>query len=130
MRVIILSALVMLLSAGVVHGQTPNDSLTFETSPEFHGGTPNFTAFVKSNLKLSKKQKKELRNQRIFIQFVVDAYGKVKPESVFNVEAMSTITNVDIIRMVEEVIQKSPDWKPGTKEGDPVEMKMMIPLLF
>jgi protein TonB len=60
----------------------------------------------------------------VYVQFVVDKSGN--------------ITQVEVIRGIgagcdeeaERVVKASPKWKPGKQRGQPVRVRMVLPITF
>ncbi len=112
----------------VAFGQ--NKATIYETQPEYPGGIQEFHRYVTSGLELSNKQIKKLKGSKLFIQFVVREDGFVEKESVSSVKGMTTIDDSEIIVKAEELVKKSIQWKPGTSSGQPVQMRLVLPINF
>jgi TonB family protein len=93
--------------------------------PEYHKGSENLNEYIQKNY--SKKSKK-YANQKIIVEFIVEANGK--------------ISNIKIVKSVAEnydkeaikTIQKMPDWLPykynGKKISSRVKLEITIPTYF
>jgi len=89
-----------------------------DRQPEFSEGS--FIAYVTKNLKLPKVD--EELSVTVFASFVVETDG--------------SISNVKILRdpghgigyEIKKVVEKSPKWKPGTKDGKPTRTSMSSPI--
>lgn len=101
-----------------------------EKPPKYLGGIEEFYTHISSNLNLSSEEIKNLKGEKIFIQFVIDEKGNVKKESVSSVEGMTTVNNEELIRKTENIIKASPSWIAGTRNGEPVEMRQVVPIVF
>jgi len=107
------------------------ENVTFiENAPEYPGGLQNFYDYIIANVKVSKKQMKKLKGGQIFIQFVINEEGYVDKESVSSIKGMTTIDDIEVISMVEDIIKDSPKWTVGTRNGDYKEMRQVIPISF
>lgn len=104
----------------IVSQEDPNAIFTeVETKPEFPGGTEAFTKFVYANFKA---------------QIKVDIDTSVLTS--FIVEKDGTLTDIKIIRdpgfrigkEVLKILKKSPKWKPGLVEGNPVRTLYNLPV--
>jgi TonB family protein len=103
-----------------------NDSIHnfAEVSPEYPGGNAAMGHFLRTNLQYPEKSLLEDAQGTVFISFVVEPNGKV--------------TNINILRSVNEdldqeavrVIRKMPDWMPGIHEGNPVRVRLTLPVRF
>ena len=123
----------LLTTSNYVIGQISNDSLRakteekiIETPPEPKGGIAGFMKFVSSNLKYPKEARKQKIQGKVFVEFVVSNDGTVKPESVRIVKGLCESIDKESVR----VIKLSPKWTPGTQNGQPVNARMVIPLIF
>ncbi|MBO7133900.1 MAG: energy transducer TonB [Bacteroidales bacterium] len=95
-----------------------------EVKPEFPNGNEGLAKYLSENIKYPKKALKNGITGKVFVQFVIDKSGKV--------------TNVVAVRGVEKsldkeavrVIKAMPKWKPGKKDGQPVNVKYTIPINF
>jgi protein TonB len=95
-----------------------------EVKPEFPNGHEGLAKYLSENIKYPKKALKNGITGKVFVQFVIDKSGKV--------------TNVVAVRGVEKsldkeavrVIKAMPKWKPGKKDGQPVNVKYTIPINF
>jgi protein TonB len=131
MRILIL-IITALIATNLSFGQTTNDNQEkiIETVAEFPGGIQKFYSLITSNFNLSNKQIKKLKGKQIFIQFVVDSEGKIEEKSVSSVTGMTTVNDNKIIEDAVEIIKNSPKWKPATRNGEPIEMRQVIPIQF
>jgi len=95
-----------------------------EDKPEFPGGEAAFYAYVGKNMKYPTTARRMGIEGRVFVQFIVDKAGN--------------ITNVEVIRGIgagcdEEaarVVKECPKWKAGKQRGQPVKVKMVLPITF
>ena len=96
-----------------------------DVKPQFRGGDANgFSAWVNSRLTYPATAKKNGIQGTVTLQFTIETNGKV--------------TNVEVIRGVEEsldkeavrVVSKSPRWKPGYLNGKPVRVTYTYSVIF
>jgi len=124
----------LLTASNFVIGQISNDSLqskkskekVFETAPEPKGGMVGFMKFISSNLKYPKDARKQEKQGQVLVEFVVSNDGTVKSESVRIVEGVFESIDKEALR----VIRLSPKWTPGTRNGQPIDMRMVMPIFF
>lgn len=98
--------------------------MTVDQTANFPGGMGEWMKFVTSNLKYPQQAKKEGIEGAVFITFVVEEDG--------------TITNTQLVRGIggtcdEEalrVVNLSPKWVPGKKDGRIVKSRMQIRMVF
>ncbi|MBY0485603.1 MAG: energy transducer TonB [Flavobacteriaceae bacterium] len=92
-----------------------------EIKPEFQGGISEFYKYIGKNFKIPKEI---ATDGKIFVQFVIESDGKIS-----NVKVIKDIgfgTNEETIR----VIENSPKWIPGKKDGKPVRVQYSLPILI
>jgi len=99
--------------------------LVVEEMPSFGSGDTNdFRSWVNSNMKYPDVAAENGIQGRVYIQFVVEADGR--------------LTNVKVIRGVDpsldkeavRVISSSPKWNPGKQRGKPVRVSYTFPITF
>lgn len=124
---ILFSSFIFLFSMQILQAQgevtSPEENL-FETKdidvqPEFPGGIDNCYTFFYKNFK-----KPEVPNLvgKIFVSFIVEIDG--------------TLTNIRALKdpgfgtgaEAEKVMQQSPKWIPGRKEGKKVRVNYILPI--
>ena len=95
-----------------------------EVMPEFPGGTEALLSFIKDNLKYPQKAIDEQTEGRVIVQFVIDKTGKVSsPEVIRGVTSELDQAALDIVSAL-------PDWKPGEQDGQKVNVKYTLPVVF
>lgn len=96
-----------------------------EVKPSFNGGDANeFSRWVNSQLVYPEIAKQNGVQGRVTLQFTVEADGRV--------------TNVKVLRSVDEaldreavrVVSSSPRWRPGMQKGRPVRVTYTFPVIF
>jgi len=96
-----------------------------ETKPSFQGGDANaFTKWVNSRLVYPEVAKENGVQGRVHLQFTVEADGRV--------------TNVKVLRGVDEsldkeavrVVSQSPRWSPGKQRDRAVKVTYTFPVIF
>lgn len=112
------------------HSQTPKEKITVKGSdkdaqaPVFLENDGNVFSWLQKKMKYPEKAIKEKKTGKVLVNFVIDKEGNV--------------TNPRIIRSVDpeldaealRVIRQMPKWKPGIKDGKPIEVSMNIPFTF
>lgn len=95
-----------------------------EQQPEPIGGFSAFYEYVAKNLHYPKVAQRNNIQGRVYIEFVVERNG--------------SLTDIKVIKGIgggcdEEacrIIASAPKWNPGKQRGNPVRVKMVIPILF
>ncbi len=92
--------------------------------PEFPGGQVALVKYLSKNIKYPSKYKKDKVNGRVFVSFVVDKNGKVGRAKV--VKSLNEECDKEALR----VISMMPNWIPGEKEGNKVNVQFGLPVNF
>lgn len=95
-----------------------------EEKPMPVGGYHAFYKYVNENLHYPNFARRLGIQGKVFVQFVVDEKGN--------------ITNVEIIKGLEKdcdaealrVVSEAPKWIPGKQRGNPVKVRMVLPVTF
>lgn len=116
-------------TAGTGTGPAVTDNQVYDAAgvdqfPEFEGGMAAWAKFIQRNLRYPPRAEEEGITGKVFLSFVVERDGAV--------------TDVTLIRGIgggcdEEamrVIKKSPKWKPGRQQNNPVRVRYAMPLSF
>lgn len=108
----------------------PSDNVTgdvyeaVEQMPEFPGGMAGLMQYITKNLRYPEEAKAKGIQGRVTVRVVVNTEGKV--------------TNAEVLRSVDpaldaealRVASSLPDWKPGMKDGKPVNVRFFFPVNF
>lgn len=92
--------------------------------PEFEGGMDGMIKFISGNLMYPSTAKESGKSGKVIVQFVVTKKGKVTKAKVL--KGFDTDCDAEALRVVKSM----PDWKPGTKDGKPVNVEMVLPIQF
>lgn len=91
--------------------------LALRTNPEFPGGMTALDAHIKSEFKISRKDRKNEVEGEIQVKFTIMADGSITKVSVLN-GGMSEKLNKEAVK----VISNLPTWKAGTLNGEAVDV--------
>jgi TonB family protein len=96
--------------------------------PEFKGGYKAWMKYLSKKLKYPKDAKKEGIQGKVVLRFVLDATGRVVPESVKVVESLNESCDREAIRL----IKNSPPWTPARNidERTDIESENTYPIRF
>lgn len=92
------------------------DNKLVDEKPVFKNGNDKFIKYITENYRGFEEV-----SGKAFIEFVIDKKGKL---NVLTIRASGSISEIEIRR----VLNNSPEWKPGIKEGKIVEVKYSIPI--
>lgn len=94
------------------------------TQPEFPGGETSLMKFISRNLKYPEYAAKNRIQGQVLLVFIVGKDGFIS-----NIEIHSSPSLILTDEAVR-VVRKMPKWKPGKKDGQPVDVKFMLPITF
>lgn len=92
--------------------------------PEFPGGQVALVKYLSKNIKYPSKYKKDKVNGRVFVSFVIDKTGKVTQTKI--VKSLNDECDKEALR----VISLMPNWLPGEKDGNKVNVQFGLPVNF
>lgn len=92
--------------------------------PEYPGGQVALVKFLSKNIKYPSKYKKEKVNGRVFVSFIIDRTGKVTQAKI--VKSLNEECDKEALR----VITMMPNWIPGEKDGNKVNVQFGLPVNF
>jgi len=95
-----------------------------ETMPQFPGGETGLRKYLQSNLRYPSKARKEGKEGKVYISFVVNSFGKVTDAII--VKGMGAGCD----ELALHTIEKMPLWKPATQQGKAVNVRFVIPIYF
>lgn len=110
-----------------VISDAPNEPLTFaEQMPEFPGGQQVMMTYLGKNILYPEECKEAGVDGRVFIAFVVDREGLVNEVKVLR--GVPECSALD--REATRAVKAMPKWTPGRQNGQPVSVRMTIPVMF
>lgn len=100
------------------------DARGIEVYPEFEGGMKGWTKFLQRNLRYpSLAQEKEVQG-KVMVSFVIERDGSISDVKL--ISGIGSGCDEEALR----VIRKSPKWKPGQQNAQPVRVRYTMPLAF
>lgn len=92
-----------------------------ETMPVYEPGISELKKYTQEKLAQSQYEKKG----SVMVSFVIDTEGQMKDITVIKG------INEECDQLAKEILMTAPGkWKPATNEGQPVAMKMVMPIKF
>jgi len=129
--------------AKIVYGQEQNTADTFndevdprdffpeneaidkpDVLPEFPGGIQGFYRYVGENMRYPTLARSTGVEGRVYISFIVDEEGNVR-----NVKVVKGI-GAGCDAEAQRVIVNAPAFTPGLKDGEPVAVRIVLPIIF
>ena len=107
--------------------EVPEQEPVFEVAevmPEFPGGPQALFEFIRDNLKYPQEAIDNQTEGRVILQFVVDKRGKVN-----NIQIKRNIDPA-LDRAAIDVVRALPAWKPGMQNGQQVNVRYTLPIVF
>ncbi len=98
--------------------------LKVEEKPSFPGGNKEWSMFLRDNLNDPEEAKRNKYNGAVYLTFAVLKNGLVANPVV--VESPHPSLTKEALR----VLRKSPNWNPGTSDGEPIDSEMQIRIVF
>jgi protein TonB len=95
-----------------------------EQQPEPNGGLSAFYDYVGANMKYPGRASRMGIEGRVFVEFVVEKNGTLTDIRV--VKGIGAGCDEEAVR----VISNAPNWKPGKQRGNPVRVRMVMPIMF
>lgn len=96
-----------------------------EEQPTFQGGgNAAFIDYVGKNLQFPKELIEKNIEGKVYVEFVIEKDGTVT-----NVAVVKGL-DPDADKEAERVIQNSPQWTSGKQNGNPVRVRMILPIQF
>ena len=96
-----------------------------ERMPEFPNGQARLFRFIYSNLQYPPMEAARRHQDRVICQFVVEKDGRIS-----DVHVVKSKGYADLDKEAVRVISSMPNWHPGEHNGQPVRVKMTVPLQF
>lgn len=116
---------IMVQDAEPMPEETADEIFTIvEQQPEPNGGLKAFYDYVGANLKYPARAARMGIEGRVFVEFVVEKDGTLTDIKV--VKGIGAGCDEEAIR----VLANAPNWKPGKQRGNPVRVRMVMPIMF
>lgn len=104
--------------------EDPTIHIFVESQPQYKGGMDKFYKYLKDNIEYPRREKSIGVDGKVYLQFVIERDG--------------SITDIQVLKGVSEgldkeavrVLNESPKWEPGSNRGQPVRVRMTIPISF
>ncbi|SNS15282.1 TonB family C-terminal domain-containing protein [Belliella buryatensis] len=100
----------------------PADMVDQQAEPQ--GGMDAWNTYIKNNLKYPQEAKIRGVEGVVYLTFIVDKDGDIKEPEILR--GIGAFCDEEALRLVEN----SPKWKPGKKDGEAVESRLRLPIRF
>ena len=97
---------------------------TVEVIPNPPGGMIEFHRYIQGNLRYPENAKSNRIEGKVFVQFIVNKYGFIG--SVRVIKGIGGGCDVEALRLMRDL----PKWQPGTIYDEPVNVRMILPIVF
>lgn len=95
-----------------------------EVMPAYKGGLEAMVKFLSKQIRYPAQARRNGTEGTVFISFIIGMDGKVIQAVVF--KGISKECDAEALR----VINRMPTWNPGLQGGNPVMVRMMLPIKF
>jgi TonB family protein len=95
-----------------------------EKMPEYKGGMEGIIEYLRKEIRVPKQSEANGEEGKVFVQFIVTKNGRVKDAEV--IKGVSALLDAEALRVVNGM----KDWIPGENEGKPVNVQMVLPIMF
>lgn len=105
---------------------TPNEEILdrVETMPFPAGGMEEWYDYIRENLTYPAEAAQIHAKGKVYVSFIVDKHGNIGNPKILSGAHESL--NKEALRFIEN----SPPWNPGLQNGEPVNVKMTLPIRF
>ena len=100
------------------------ENATADVMPQPIGGQATFMKYVHDNIKYPEGAKSKGLEGKVFVEFTVKKDGSLADFMLK--KGVDKSLDAEALR----VMRNSPAWKPGSKDGQPVNVKMILPITF
>lgn len=97
---------------------------TCEQLPQFGTDNTELIRFLQENVKYPQDAAKNKIQGRVLVQFIVDKEGNVKDPTIL--QEVYPSLDAEALR----VVKLMPRWTPGYQDGQPVNVKYALPIVF
>jgi TonB family protein len=102
----------------------PFESFQVDEKPQYPGGYAQLIHFVAQNTVYPKEAKEKGIEGTVYVKFVVSKSGKVTNTTIMR--TVDPFLEMEALRIVNSL----PLWKPGKKDGKPVDVWFILPIHF
>lgn len=95
-----------------------------ENQPEPSNGIQEFYQYIGQNLRYPSQARRMGIEGKVFVEFTVNEYGELT-----NFKTLKGI-GAGCDEEAIQVLENAPQWNPGTTNGKPVKVKMVLPITF
>lgn len=100
------------------------EDMSPENMPQFPGGLSALGKYISSNMHYPKDAAQKGYHGRVFVAFVIDTDGSIIEARVL--QGVCESIDQEALRIVNAM----PKWIPGTDQGQPVQVRYILPLNF
>ena len=114
-------------SAGLpvaVMPSAPVEMASVDVAPGFPGGLEKFYTYLRGKLSFTRAAEEARLSERMYVNFVIDAEGKITLVKVLKG------VGYGMDEQVVSILSKSPPWTPGIYHGQPVSTIVRLPISF
>ena len=98
--------------------------IPYKEQPKFEGGQQKMFEYLANNIRYNREARENSIQGTVYIGFVVSKTGEI--ENVRITRSVHPLLDDEAMRIVKSM----PKWKAGKKEGEPVRVRYILPILF
>lgn len=106
----------------IENGKSVTEKVSIEVMPMFEGGMPAVYKYVGDHFNYPSELEKDRPHGKVVVQFTVNKKGRVV--DVVVLQGLHPLLDQEAVR----VIKSMPNWKAGIQNGEPVNVKMKLPI--
>lgn len=95
-----------------------------DSMPVFPGGTIAYAKYIYTNIKVPDVVNAKAMKGKVYVKFVVTNEGDVKDVEVVKPMKDCPECSIEVVRLIRNM----PKWQPGTIQGKPVSVHMILPI--
>ncbi len=99
-----------------------------EVDPSFNGGDKAMMKYIRDNLKFPEEALERGDEGTVFVDFVIGKDGMVRAVEIIDIKSQDIDQSLQ--NEAVRVIRSMPAWKPGSQQGEAVDVKFSIPITF
>lgn len=119
---------ISIVEENIANSETESSEEVFtvvDEQPYFQdGGNAAFFEYISKNLRYPKELEQNKLEGKVYVEFVIEKDGSVE-----NVQVLKGIGG-GADQEAAKVIRNSPRWTPGKHQGEPVRVRMVLPISF
>lgn len=98
--------------------------LVMDVMPSFPGGEAGLMDYIYTNLRYPVQARREHIESSVLCTFIIDINGNVTDVEI--TQSAHPVLNAEAVRLIKSL----PKWKPAKRNGKPIRVKYLLPIVF